>query len=83
MEAPVSTPVPVAPGSATAESATLRGPQLRRRRPVRPARVLLLLLMLAIAVVMIYPFYFMIDTSFKTQDQFQSGTGTHCQAGGS
>jgi len=48
---------------------------LRRRRPVTARRVLLLLVMLAIAAVMIYPFYFMIDTSFKTQDQYQSGHG--------
>jgi ABC-type glycerol-3-phosphate transport system permease component len=27
------------------------------------------------AVVMLYPFYFMIDTSLRTREQFQSGTG--------
>ena len=31
--------------------------------------------MLVIAAVMFYPFYFMIDTSLRTQDQFLSGAG--------
>lgn len=31
--------------------------------------------MIVVGVVMIYPFWFMIDTSFKTQQQYQSGHG--------
>lgn len=47
----------------------------RRRRSISWRRILLLVLMLIIATVMIYPFWFMIDTSFKTQAQYQSGHG--------
>ncbi len=63
------------PAPAMLPAAAARPAPLRRRRPVTRSRVLLLLLMLAIAVVMIYPFWFMVDTSFKTQDQFLSGHG--------
>jgi multiple sugar transport system permease protein/raffinose/stachyose/melibiose transport system permease protein len=51
-------------------------PQLvprRRRTPVK--RVLLFALMVLIAIVMLYPFYFMIDTSLKSNDQFLHGGG--------
>jgi len=44
-----------------------------RRRIVRD--VLIFLLMCIIALVMLYPFYFMIDTSFKSNDQFLNGGG--------
>ncbi len=45
----------------------------RRRTPVK--RVLLFALMVLIAIVMLYPFYFMIDTSLKSNDQFLHGGG--------
>jgi ABC-type glycerol-3-phosphate transport system permease component len=48
---------------------------LRPRRRITVRRLLLLVLMLVIAVVMIYPFWFMLDTSFRTQDQYLSGHG--------
>ncbi len=38
-------------------------------------RLVLLAGMLVIAMVMLYPFYFMIDTSLRTQDQYQAGSG--------
>lgn len=38
-------------------------------------RLLLLLVMVAGAVVMLYPFYFMLDTSLRTRQQFQAGEG--------
>jgi multiple sugar transport system permease protein/raffinose/stachyose/melibiose transport system permease protein len=64
-----------APTSSSPAAAGRQAAPARRRRPIRPGRVLLLLLMIVIAVVMVYPFWFMIDTSFKTQDQFLSGHG--------
>jgi multiple sugar transport system permease protein/raffinose/stachyose/melibiose transport system permease protein len=48
-------------------------PTRRRRTPVK--RVLLFALMVLIAIVMLYPFYFMIDTSLKSNDQFLHGGG--------
>lgn len=47
----------------------------RRRKPFSLRRASLLALMLLIAAVMLYPFWFMIDTSFKTQNQYLSGSG--------
>ncbi len=47
----------------------------RRRKPFSLRRASLLALMLLIAAVMLYPFWFMIDTSFKTQSQYLSGSG--------
>jgi len=44
-----------------------------RRSPVK--QLLLFALMVLIAVVMLYPFYFMIDTSLKSNDQFLHGGG--------
>lgn len=48
---------------------------LNRRRRLTWNRTLLLGFMLVVAVVMIYPFWFMIDTSLKTQDQYANGSG--------
>lgn len=45
------------------------------RRHLAGRRVALLAVMLIVGVVMVYPFWFMIDTSFKTQAQYQSGHG--------
>ena len=45
------------------------------RRRIRPSRVLLLGAMVVVAIVMLYPFWFMVDTSLRTQAQFQSGRG--------
>jgi multiple sugar transport system permease protein/raffinose/stachyose/melibiose transport system permease protein len=50
-------------------------PSGRVRRPVTVRRALLLALMTLIAVVMLYPFYFMLDTSFRTQAQFLAHSG--------
>ena len=44
-----------------------------RRSPVK--QILLFALMVLIAIVMLYPFYFMIDTSLKSNDQFLHGGG--------
>lgn len=70
------------PAGATAASAPKPSSMRRRRRRDRVAwrRILLLALMLIVAVVMIYPFWFMIDTSFKTQAQYQSGHGHSLQS---
>ena len=46
----------------------------KARRPLRSG--LLLLLMIVIAIVMLYPFWFMIDNSFKSQSAF-IGRGGH------
>jgi len=46
---------------------------MRRRRRLRTG--LLLALMTVIALVMLYPFFFMIETSFKSENQFLNGTG--------
>jgi ABC-type glycerol-3-phosphate transport system permease component len=50
----------------------------RRRRPRRRA-ALLFVLMAAIAVVMLYPFWFMVNTSLESNDVFLHG-GPHSLA---
>ena len=40
-----------------------------RQRRIRPARIVLFLIMAGVAVVMLYPFFYMVDNSFKTQAQ--------------
>src|SRR3954447_4921899 len=45
------------------------------RRPVPWRRIFLFAGMVVVGVVMIYPFWFMIDTSLRTQQQYQSGHG--------
>jgi multiple sugar transport system permease protein len=55
-----------------------RQPGLRRggkRRPIRPSRIIMFILMVVVAVVMLYPFLFMLMTSFKTEAQYQLGAG--------
>jgi len=47
----------------------------RARRPLPWRRLTLFAGMIVVGVVMLYPFWFMIDTSFKTQAQYQSGHG--------
>jgi ABC-type glycerol-3-phosphate transport system permease component len=42
-----------------------------RQRRIRPARIVLFLIMAGVAVVMLYPFFYMIDNSFKTQAQYE------------
>jgi ABC-type glycerol-3-phosphate transport system permease component len=59
---PESAPVAAARASSGAERRTA-------------GRALLFLGMVCVAVVMLYPFYFMIDTSLRTQQQFTSGQG--------
>jgi ABC-type glycerol-3-phosphate transport system permease component len=46
-------------------------PLARRRRRLRPARIVMFALMLVVAIVMLYPFYYMLRSSFQTQAQFQ------------
>jgi ABC-type glycerol-3-phosphate transport system permease component len=41
------------------------------RRRIRPARVVMFALMVATAIVMLYPFYYMLRTSFQSEAQFQ------------
>ncbi len=55
------------------QAAAVRG----RKRPLRQRvrTVVLFIVMCLIAIVMLYPFYFMIDTSFKSNSQFISGHG--------
>jgi ABC-type glycerol-3-phosphate transport system permease component len=55
-----------------------RAGQLRTtksRRKVRPIRIVMFLIMAVVAVVMLYPFFYMLVNSFKTQAQYQLGTG--------
>ncbi len=62
--------------AATHSPGPASGPVLeprRRRRPVRS--VALFVAMIVIALVMLYPFYFMVDTSLRSQDQFLHGGG--------
>jgi len=47
----------------------------RARRKVRPVRILMFVIMAVVAVVMLYPFFYMLVNSFKTQAQYQLGTG--------
>jgi ABC-type glycerol-3-phosphate transport system permease component len=58
--------------------ATAQAPEIPPRgagggRPTR--RGLLFAVMVGIAVVMLYPFYFMLEASFRTQAQFEQGRG--------
>jgi len=51
-------------------------PAKRTKRTLRNVRrSVLFLLMLALGVVMFYPYLFMIDASFRTQAQFETGSG--------
>lgn len=51
-------------------------PKKRTKRTLRNVRrSVLFLLMLALGVVMFYPYLFMIDASFRTQTQFETGSG--------
>jgi ABC-type glycerol-3-phosphate transport system permease component len=47
----------------------------RARRRLRPARIVMFLIMAVVAVVMLYPFFYMLVNSFKTQAQYQLGSG--------
>jgi len=61
-----------------AEASALAGDRPgRRRRPVRTRarRSVLFVVMVAVACVMLYPFWFMIDTSLKSNHQFLYGGG--------
>ena len=57
----------------TARSPQASPPGAGAARPIR--RGLLFALMVGIAVVMLYPFYFMLEASFRTQAQFEQGRG--------
>jgi ABC-type glycerol-3-phosphate transport system permease component len=47
----------------------------RSRRRLRPARIVMFMIMAVVAVVMLYPFFYMLVNSFKTQAQYQLGSG--------
>ena len=47
----------------------------RPRRKLRPARVVMFITMVIIAIVMLYPFYYMVLTSFKSQAQYEGTVG--------
>jgi len=66
----------------SAASVTELPPQVTRPRKVRrPLRgSLLFALMVAVAVVMLYPFWYMIDTSLLSETSFLNGTGGHSLA---
>jgi len=51
-----------------------------RSRAGRIKRGILFLVMVAIAAVMLYPFWFMISTSFHTEAQYQAGHGSSLQS---
>ena len=63
-------------------STTCRGRSPSRARCDRPLRTsLLVLVMVVIAIVMLYPFWFMIDTSLHSQTSFLNGGGHSLSAG--
>jgi multiple sugar transport system permease protein/raffinose/stachyose/melibiose transport system permease protein len=50
----------------------LAGPErVARRRRVRPSRVAMFLIMVVVAIVMLYPFYYMLRSSFQTEAQYE------------
>ncbi|MCU1489087.1 MAG: hypothetical protein JWM85_492 [Acidimicrobiaceae bacterium] len=57
-------------------SVPLAPPAPPRSTATRVRRALLFLAMVVVAVVMLYPFWFMISTSFHTEAQYQSGHGS-------
>jgi ABC-type glycerol-3-phosphate transport system permease component len=58
--------------------ATAPAPAGHRRRPrLTVGRAILVLLMTAVTVVMLYPFGFMVNNSFKTQQQFDGAVSGH------
>jgi ABC-type glycerol-3-phosphate transport system permease component len=58
------------------ESPTLVQSNTRgRRRRLRPARVLMFMFMAVVGFVMLYPFFYMIVTSFKSEVQYQGAAG--------
>ncbi|MEI8058010.1 MAG: carbohydrate ABC transporter permease [Actinomycetes bacterium] len=62
------------PTIAVAPLSTVETPSRRKRKqPLRSA--LIFLSMVLIAIVMLYPFYFMVDTSLQSNDQFLHGGG--------
>src|SRR5690349_12612902 len=59
------------------------GQGLRVRRVLvagRFKRFLLFVVMSVLAVIMLYPLYYMVDTSLRTNGQYQSGTGHSLEA---
>lgn len=59
------------PVAAPEDARPARAPRTR----LTPKRALLLLVMVVVAVVMLYPFWFMLDTSLRTQRQYLAGQG--------
>lgn len=51
-------------------------PARHTQRPkIQPRRVLLFLVMVMVAVVMLYPIFYMVQTSFRSDQQYQLGVG--------
>jgi ABC-type glycerol-3-phosphate transport system permease component len=50
-------------------------PVARRRRRIRPVRIVMFLIMAAVAVIMLYPMLYILATSFKSQLQYEVGGG--------
>jgi ABC-type glycerol-3-phosphate transport system permease component len=69
----VTTSFEMSPAEAPPVTAAARRAAERRRQRRRTG--LLLAFMSLIAVVMLYPFYFMVSTSFKSESQFVNGGG--------
>ncbi len=65
------------PASSQAAGTGRGEPSPRRalRRRLRPSRVIGFAIMVVVAVVMLYPFLFMVLTSFRSQAQYQLGAG--------
>ena len=73
---PGRTPGRAAPGAAAAPASRWQSARLRRRI----AAIVILTLMIIVAIVMLYPFWYLIDNSFRNQSQFDQQRG-HSTAG--
>jgi len=70
----VTTELGIAENDLVAASARAGG-QPRPPARFRPARVIMFAIMVVVAVIMLYPFLFMLLTSFRTEAQYQLGSG--------
>jgi ABC-type glycerol-3-phosphate transport system permease component len=55
--------------SSSSASVPLAPPRVRRR--IRPSRVVMFLTMVVVAIIMLYPFYYMLRSSFQTEAQYE------------
>ena len=70
----MTTELGIAENDLVAASARAGG-QPRPPARFRPARVIMFAIMVVVAVIMLYPFLFMLLTSFRTEAQYQLGSG--------